>query len=125
MSEISGSEIENNEVEKYLSSGSQTQITPEIERIISEINGTVHEKTQRILEIAPTLVETKDSDVDVFRKRTRVEIISDKYITGCTDAALVFIVLDRASRIPTKYVETIDVEWLEKGGSSIEGHVYA
>ena len=125
MDEIFDSEIENNEIDKYLSSGSQTQITPEIEKITSEISGTVLEKTQKILEIGPTLVEMKDFDEEVFRKRTGSEIISDKYITGCTDAALAFIVLARASGIPTKYIETIDVEWLKNGGSSIRGHVYA
>ncbi len=125
MDQILGSEIEKNEVDKYLFSGSQTQITPEIERIISEIEGTVLEKTQKILEIGPTLVKMNDFDEKVFRKRTGAQIIQDKYITGCTDAALAFIVLARASGVPTKYIETIDVEWLKKGGSSIGGHVYA
>ena len=125
MDVILDSEIENNETEKYLSFGSQTQITPEIEKITSEISGTVLEKTQKILEIGPTLVERKDFDEEVFRKRTGGQIIQDKYITGCTDAALAFIVLARASGVPTKYIETIDVEWLKKGGSSIGGHIYA
>lgn len=125
MDEVFGSEIENNEVEKYLSSGSQTQITPEIEMIASEIKGTVLEKTQKILEIGPNLLEIKDFDERVFRKRTGAQIIKDKYITGCTDAALAFIVLARASGIPTKYIETIDVEWLKKGGNSMKGHVWA
>ncbi len=124
MDEILGPKIENNEVKKYLSSGSQTQITTEIEKIVSEINGTVLEKTQKILELGTTLVERKDFDEEVFRKRTGSQIISDKYITGCTDAALAFIVLARASGIPTKYIETIDVEWLEEGGNSIRSHVY-
>ena len=125
MDEVLGSQIENNEVDKYLLSGSQTQITPEIEKIASEIKGTVLEKTQKILDIGPTLVEMRDFDERVFRKRTGAQIIQDKYITGCTDAALVFIVLARASGVPTKYIETINVEWLEKGGGPIEGHVYA
>ncbi len=115
MDQILGSEIEKNEVDKYLFSGSQTQITPEIERIISEIEGTVLEKTQKILEIGPTLVKMNDFDEKVFRKRTGAQIIQDKYITGCTDAALAFIVLARASGVPTKYIETIDVERLKKG----------
>ena len=125
MNEVLGSQIENNEVDKYLLSGSQTQITPEIEKIASEINGTVLEKTQKILDIEPTLVKMRDFDERVFRKRTGAQIIQDKYITGCTDAALVFIVLARASGVPTKYIETINVEWLEKGGGHIGGHVYA
>ncbi|MFA6754341.1 MAG: hypothetical protein WCR68_00675 [Candidatus Dojkabacteria bacterium] len=40
-----------NEIETYLQSGSQTQITPEIDRLVSTIEGSVLEKTQKILEI--------------------------------------------------------------------------
>ncbi len=125
MDEVPDSEIENNEVEKYLSSGSQTEITPEIQEIVSKINGSVLKKTREILDLGPSLVDYKEFDKEVFRKRTGAQIIQDKYITGCSDAALAFIVLARASGIPTKYIETIDVKWLEKGGNPIGGHVYA
>jgi len=37
MDEIEGFEIEENEIEKYLSSGPQTQVTPEINKIASEM----------------------------------------------------------------------------------------
>lgn len=125
MDEIQIQSGKNKEIGKYSSPGLQTQITPEIKEITSKIDGTVLEKTKKILELGSTLVEMKDFDEDVFRKRTGSQIISDKYITGCTDATLVFIVLARGSGIPTKYIETIDVEWLKKGGNHAEGHVYA
>lgn len=117
--------IKENEVEKYLSSGLQTNISPEIQKIASEIKGAVLEKVQKILEFGPTLVEVREYDKNIFRKRTGEEIIRERYITGCTDAVLAFIVISRASGIPTKYVETIDVGWLKSGGDTIDGHVYA
>ena len=38
MDKILGSEVENNEGEKYLSPSPQTLMTPEVEKIASEIN---------------------------------------------------------------------------------------
>ncbi len=62
----------------------------------------------------------------VFRKRTAQEIIKDGFVTGCTDWALVFIVLTRAKNIPTKYIETIRRRWLDEGkDNEIEGHIFA
>ncbi len=119
------SEMGANETEKYLTPGPQTQITPEVEKIVSEVKGTAIERTEKILEMGPSLVGFKEYDVRIFRKRTGSQILQDKYITGCADAALVFITLARASGVPVKYVETIDEEWLRKGGNSLIGHVYA
>jgi len=125
MQEVQKHEIEKNEVERYLDSGSQTQITPEIKEIASKLHGTVLERVQQILDMGPSLVTYKEHDEREFRKRTGAQIIGDKYITGCTDAALAFIVLARASNIPTKYVETIDKKFLREGGEYFSGHVYA
>lgn len=65
-------------------------------------------------------------DSHVFRKRTASEIYDSKYITGCSDTALVFIVLSRASGIPTKYVETLLEDWLagKTPAIPVEGHIF-
>jgi hypothetical protein len=113
-------------LKKYLSSGLQTQVTPEINKIASEISGTVLEKAQNILNSGSSLVKFQDCNKEeVFRKRTASQILQDGYITGCTDAALLFITLARASGIPAKDVETIDKEWLKNGGDQIGGHIYS
>lgn len=125
MDEMLGFEVGNNEVEKYLSPSPQTQISPEVEKVVSGINGTVIEKVQKILDIGPSLVGSKEFDEKVFRKRTGVQILKDGYITGCIDAAILFTTLTRASGIPARYVETIDKEWLNNGGDSYKGHIYA
>ncbi len=114
----------------YLQSGPQTQITPNIREITSRFEGTLEEKIMLIFNLVRKL-ENKSNNREVkdrvFRRRTAEEIISDNYVTGCTDDALVFITLARASGIPTKYIETIERSWLESEDSSVSpgGHVYA
>ncbi len=125
MDKIQGFGIKQNEIGRYLSFGPQTQVTPEINKIASEISGTVLEKVQKILDIGSSLVKSQEFDKEVFRKRTASQILRDRYITGCTDAALLFITCSRASGIPAKYVETIDEGWLRNGGDSVGGHIYS
>jgi transglutaminase-like putative cysteine protease len=118
------SEYEMSSTERYLQAGEQTQVTPKVERLVSGIEGSVVGKSKQILDIVHSL-EKRKYDSGVFRKRTGSQIIEDNYRTGCTDDVLAFITLARASGIPTKYVETIDKDWLKEGGSPIMGHVYA
>jgi len=118
------------EVEKYLEPGEQTKISPEIQRIADSIEGNTLEKAQGILNWGRDVIgrgefTNRSYDKNVFRKRTAEQILKDRYLTGCTDYALLFITIARACGIPAKYVETIDREWLEKGGTDISGHVYA
>ncbi|MGI5897807.1 MAG: transglutaminase domain-containing protein [Candidatus Dojkabacteria bacterium] len=124
MNEMPKSESELTEVEKYLTSGPQTEITPEIEKLTSDITGTVLEKTRKIFNLGESIMRVEDFDENVFRKRTASEIIKSKYVTGCTDAALAFLVIARATGIPAKYVETIDTEWLRRGDDKYSGHIY-
>ena len=61
-----------------------------------------------------------------YRKRTAAEILFTGYQNGCTDRALSFIVLSRELGIPTRYVETLQEEWLKNKDFSgkIQGHVF-
>jgi transglutaminase-like putative cysteine protease len=62
---------------------------------------------------------------NLFRKRTASEILESRYVTGCTDTALAFIVLARELRIPTRYVETFDADWLQDtNANGIQGHIF-
>lgn len=63
---------------------------------------------------------------ELFRKRTADEIIRSGFATGCTDYALAFIALARASGIPAQYVETIKKSWIESPDMNrLEGHVFS
>lgn len=118
------SEPKLNETEKYLQSGEQTQITPEVLDIATTFQGTVLEKIEQIIKRISQL-EGRKFNYDIFRKRTGSQILKDGFDTGCTDSALAFITLARASGIPAKYIETISKKWLEEGGTSIAGHIYS
>ena len=110
---------------QVVSTSKQTAFTPEIIKIASKIkNKNNLEKCNKILSYLKTFKIT-DFDEKLFRKRTASEIIKQGFVTGCTDSDLVFITLARACGIPTKYVETINKSWLQKGGRSIQGHQYA
>ncbi len=113
------------EIEKYKISGSQTEITPEIQKIVDEIQGTTLEKVEKILNMGPTLVTLRDFDREVFRKRDADKILQDGYVTGCIDSAIIFLAFARGCGIPAVYVEVITKEWLERGGKSYSGHAYA
>jgi hypothetical protein len=110
---------------EYLKSGNQTEITKQIEKLASGLEGGFEEKINQIFDIVKILPYKTENKDGVFRKRTAGQIIIDGYVTGCTDEALVFIALARAAKIPAKYIETIDNEWLRTGGSSVGGHIYA
>lgn len=98
--------------EQFLKSGEQTKITPEIQKLA--------DKLQRLneLETIFNILKWIDKHIkhernpEVFRLRTADQILSDKYATGCTDFALLYIVLSRAVKLPTKYVELLSMRWL-------------
>jgi len=113
----------------FLKEGKQTKITEDILKIASEFTGKNFDLIAQILKwiyknLKPN--SNKETNDRVFRKRTADQIIKDGFTTGCTDIALVFIVLARAKKIPTKYIEAIRRKWMETGDEdSIEGHVFA
>ncbi|MFC1700600.1 transglutaminase-like domain-containing protein [Patescibacteria group bacterium] len=117
----------NKSISKYLKSGSQTEITPDIQKIAESFTKQGLDLILEILQWIHPYFEHQSSDKkNIFRKRTADEIIKSKMVTGCTDYALVFIALARAKGIPTKYIETIRRRWLDIGKEDqIEGHIFA
>lgn len=113
----------------YLQKGQQTSITPQIKEISQTLQGeNLDYVSNALIWLHKNINKAIPDDIeknDVFRKRTADQIISDKYFSGCTDYALVFIVLCRAKGLETKYVEAIKTSWLEEGGNSIQGHIFA
>lgn len=113
----------------FLKEGEQTKITEDISKISSKFTEEGFDLIAQILKwIHKNLKPNPDKETKekVFRKRTADQIIKDGFTTGCADIALVFIVLARARKIPTKYVEAIRNKWMEVGDeNNIEGHVFA
>src|SRR3989338_3496155 len=74
-------------------------------------------------ELVKSLPFKKDSEV--WRKRTASQIIEDRFVTGCTDSALVFVTLARIKGIPAAYVESIEEHFLQNPEiGDIQGHIF-
>lgn len=117
---------------KYLQQGEQTKFTPRITEIAFDIKDKskdFNEMVKGIFDFVKSLSHNKENKNKIFRKRTADEIISSGFVTGCTDEALVFIVLARNMNIPTKYIETIDSDFFrknsKKNADNYSGHVYS
>jgi len=110
-------------VERYLQISEQTELSAKSTRLVEQINGDFNEKIASIFELISVL-KNRGFKKELFRKRTAEQIINDGFITGCTDAALVYLALARKVGLASKYVETIDKKWLQGGGDEISGHVY-
>jgi transglutaminase-like putative cysteine protease len=84
------------------------------------------EKVSAISKFLLSNLEIKSFNLNIFRKRTASEIFESGFSTGCSETALIFIVLSRASGIPAKYVETLLVDWLSGKIQEmpVEGHVF-
>ena len=119
-------------VEKFLESGEQTQITPEIQKIADQIEGEGVVFIFNLLEWVHKNIAMKRSNFpnglefnDLFCQRTATQIIGDGYGAGCTDFALAFIPIARAKGIPTKYVECINKSYFPGDLQRVAGHVFA
>jgi len=100
------------EIDIFLKEGEQTKIAENISKISSEFTEAGFDLIIQITKwIHKNLKSNQDKQLktEVFRKRTAEQIIKDGFTTGCTDVALVFISLARAKKIPTKYVEAINM----------------
>jgi len=119
--------MDKSDVSKYLQSGPQTEITTKIEKIAQSFKKEGIDLVFEILSwIYKNIKFNQENKMKLFRQRTADQIIKDGFATGCTDWALIFIVLARAKKIPTIYVETIRKRWLEEGEEDkIEGHIFA
>ena len=107
---------------------SQTSITPYVEEIVGQFKTTGLNRIFEILEwIHKNLKLDSNNEYksENFRVRTASQIIESRKLTGCTDYALVFLSLVRASGFEARYVETIETKWIENGGEPILGHVFA
>jgi hypothetical protein len=117
----------NKNIKQYLKSGPQTKITFDIKILAKSFRKRRVDLVFEILTwLHKNLKERTGAVKDtLFRQRTAQEIIDSKFVIGCTDWALAFIILARAKKIPAIYVETIRKKWLDVGKKNfIEGHVF-
>lgn len=113
---------------KYLQPGPQTEKDQNIDKTVNKFKEKNFELIFEILKwIHKNLKYSNNKKLkkELFRKRSASQIIRDGFVLGCTDWALSFIVLARAKKIPTIYVETVRNKWIEEGTKDfLEGHVF-
>lgn len=110
------------EIEKWLKSGKQSKITPEIKKIVSNFNGNDFDKIIKILEWIENNIHSEEDRQkvhDIFATRTAEQLILDKNDTGCHDTALILVTLLRTAGIPAKYVLGIDRLVPHRGGHCV------
>ncbi len=112
-------------INKWLREGKQTKITPLIKKITSQIPGENFNFIINLISWINNNLNKKPHNKKNFRKRTANQILNDKYTTGCTDVGLIFVVICRCKKIPTKYIETVRKEWLLKNQGEEGGHIFA
>jgi len=110
----------------FLEDGNFTQKDEIVKRISEQIMEFNIEKSIKSLVDYVKNIKFSDIRKNVdFRKRTASDIIKSEYVTGCTDNALVFAAISRQLKIPAKYVETFEEDWLEHGSLEyVQGHVF-
>ncbi|MGV8168432.1 MAG: transglutaminase domain-containing protein [Candidatus Nanoarchaeia archaeon] len=109
----------------FLEEGKYTPRDENIERVAGVLRRFSGQTDRNIGYYVAGLDFNKSKKEEVFRKRTSSQIIDDGYVTGCTDAELVFISIARELGIPTAYVETLEENWLKNPDPErIQGHIF-
>ncbi|MFA5523752.1 MAG: stalk domain-containing protein [Tissierellales bacterium] len=111
----------------FLNSNGQTKITKEIQNIADNFNDNKDLSTVR--EIYQWIVKNMRGTEGEKFGRTSHDILTSKGLTGCTDYGLAFVPLARAKGIPTVFVQTARIDWIEARQKSnsgmITGHILA
>lgn len=123
------SELEN--IDKYLKSGTRTEITDTIRRTAESLKGRTDGITVRRILVWMNKYTSRlhnGSDSRKF-KRNATEILQSMERTGCCDSCTLFASLARSTGIPTMQILTLSKNWgkeIDKGrriGTS--GHFFA
>lgn len=111
---------------KFLQDGEQTKTNPVIRSIAAGFNN--NKDISTLHEIMTWLNNnlTSGNNADKFA-RTSAEIIGSHMFTGCTDLGLAFATLAREKGIPTVFLQTARIDWIDKlihhQSSGIDGHI--
>ncbi len=118
-----------NDPKYFLGEGKFTQRNEFIRKIATDLKrnyGSKEDLLKRISNYIHGVMNDQTHNPITFRKRTASQILQDNYETGCTDRALVFLVLARELGIPARYVETLNEDWIKgnKPPMPVLGHIF-
>ncbi|RAM59312.1 hypothetical protein DS67_00400 [Mesotoga sp. SC_4PWA21] len=107
--------------ELFLQCGPQTRITDEIAAIADQFNDNKNLST--IKEIYGWMMGNLRGVEGEKFGRTSHEIITTGGVTGCTDYGLAFVSLARAKGIPSVFIQTARIDWIEARKKSNSGMI--
>jgi hypothetical protein len=107
--------------ELFLQCGPQTRITDEIAAIADQFND--NKDISTIKEIYGWMMRNLSGVEGEKFGRTSHEIITSGGVTGCTDYGLAFVSLARAKGIPSVFIQTARIDWIEARKKSNSGMI--
>ena len=120
-----------NNVDKYLKSGTRTEITDKISKIGKTLKGETDGLTVRkiLVWINEHTSRLHDGSDNRKFKRSATEILQSTERTGCCDSCTLFTALTRSAGIPTMQIITLSKKWgrnIDEGRKTgTVGHFFA
>lgn len=104
-------------LDRWLRSGEQSEITPEIQELAKKLEAedpwvTLRRINRWVLTHNKQVKRSRAWRKSVFRKRTAAELLESGEMTGCGDFAVLLAALFRAAGFPTVYVGSLKKDWV-------------
>ncbi len=104
-------------LDRWLRSGEQSEITPEIQELAKKLEAedpwvTLRRINRWVLTHNKQVKRSRAWRKSVFRKRTAAQLLNSGEMTGCGDFAVLLAALFRAAGFPTVYVGSLKKDWV-------------
>jgi hypothetical protein len=113
----------------FLQTGEQTKATTSIKELAGKVDTNIND-----LEVVKDIFHVVHNAADVVSEGEKFSLTADQILkrgfTGCTDFGLVYAAVARELGIPTVFVQTARVDWIDdylkqnKNMNSIRGHIF-
>lgn len=113
----------------YLLNVGQSQINDEIRNFCNSIPNITDINPLKVLDQKFYNYFSKDNSTPKF-SRSVIDIFESKTFSGCSDIGMMMASILREKGVPTIYVETANVDWLNKeinnlpGSEVMQGHIF-
>lgn len=119
----------NRDQKKWLEQGPLTKIGPTIKKLARDLPKKKDlDLLFEIFQLVKKLVARREPSSELLnqyhQKRSAEEILNDGWGISCSDAGVVFCTLARACRVPTQYIQTVNLPSYRAKPKSPHGHVF-
>lgn len=106
---------------KYLMNNNQSSVNDEIRNFCKNIPDINSIDDLKIIDKIFFEYFSRDTSTPKF-SRSVIDIFNSKTFSGCSDIGMMMATILREKGIPTVYVETANVDWLNKEINNLPGH---